>query len=224
MSSALPKKAKSAKKILPSKGPSREVARGRGRPIGDRAAQRAKLLKAAMSVIAEEGYAGASLRKVADRAGFTTGAVTYYFDNKESMMAAAAEHMFDEFDLLLRPARRAVDIRLAFERWFTRMATDSELFLVNTQLVAHASQEPLCAEVLARRYTRYRENLAAVIEAQQKAGSVRADLRADLLSDQLCALADGWMMTMRIEPERLAPARLEALLEMVIAYLTPPAA
>ena len=62
--------------------------RGRGRPVGDRDAKRKELLGAAISVIAQDGFAGASLRKVAERAGCSTGTVTYYFANKEEMMAA----------------------------------------------------------------------------------------------------------------------------------------
>src|SRR5689334_4432055 len=62
------------------------IARGRGRPAGDREAKRADLLKAAIAVIAQDGFAGASLRKVAQRAGCTTGAVTYYFANKREMV------------------------------------------------------------------------------------------------------------------------------------------
>ncbi|WP_414694373.1 TetR family transcriptional regulator, partial [Phenylobacterium sp.] len=40
----------------------------RGRPVGDRDARRAELLAAAIAVIAQEGYAGTSLRKVAEQA------------------------------------------------------------------------------------------------------------------------------------------------------------
>src|SRR5690606_29762340 len=68
-----------------------EPRRPRGRPAGDRTAKRAELLKAAASVIAQEGYTGASLRKVAQRAGCTTGAVTYYFANKRELVVALAE-------------------------------------------------------------------------------------------------------------------------------------
>ena len=70
----------------------------RGRPIGDREAKSGELIEAARYVIAREGYAGASLRKVAARAGCSTGAVTYYFANKEAMVATVAEALFDEFD------------------------------------------------------------------------------------------------------------------------------
>lgn len=62
----------------------------RGRPIGDREAKSGELIEAARYVIAREGYAGASLRKVTARAGCSTGAVTYYFANKEAMVATVA--------------------------------------------------------------------------------------------------------------------------------------
>lgn len=70
-------------RIMRSDGDIEQVST-RGRPIGDREAKREALLRAASSVIAEEGYASASLRKVAKSAGYTTGAVTYYFANKKS--------------------------------------------------------------------------------------------------------------------------------------------
>src|ERR1700761_2106475 len=77
----------------PEEAPAR---RGRGRPVGDHEAKRNEILQAAISVIARDGYAGASLRKVAQEAGCTTGAVTYYFEHKEAKARALAENLFDE--------------------------------------------------------------------------------------------------------------------------------
>src|SRR5215471_17583898 len=87
--------------------------RRRGRPVGDREARRTELLNAAISVIAQEGPAEASLRKVAERAGCSTGAVTYYFANREEMMAAVIESQFDMFDAMLKVSDgdNKVDIR-----------------------------------------------------------------------------------------------------------------
>ena len=48
-----------------------DTAGRRGRPTGDHEAKRRELLRAATSVIAEEGLANTSLRKVARRAGCT---------------------------------------------------------------------------------------------------------------------------------------------------------
>jgi AcrR family transcriptional regulator len=197
------------------------VSRGRGRPVGDRTAQRTKLLKAVMAVIAEEGYVGASLRKVAQRAGFTTGAVSYYFDNKEAMIVAAAEYLFDEFDTMLRTLRRSAGLGEGAERWLVRMS-DRQLWLANLQLLAYAAQEPRCAEVFARRYGRYRENYSAVVANWQKLGQIRDDLPADILTDQLCAIADGWMMMLPIEPERFSPDHVEKLINALVTLVAPP--
>lgn len=123
----------------------------RGRPTGDHAAKRAELLKAAASVIAQEGYANTSLRKVAERAGCTTGAVTYYFAHEEKLVVALAES-------------------------------------------------------------------GATRQAQ---GSVRDDIPADLLADQLSALGNGWMTTLPFTPEKLAPSRAPAFVDCAMVMISP---
>ena len=89
----------------------------RGRPVGDRDAKRSELLAAAIAVIAQEGYAGATMRKVAQHAGCTTGAVTYYFANKEEMVSAVAQTLFDKVDALLDIDLDQVDIKSLIEQW-----------------------------------------------------------------------------------------------------------
>src|SRR5215470_20047519 len=113
-------------------------ARKRGRPVGDRQARNGELLAAARHVIAREGYGGASLRKVAKRAGFTTGAVTYYFANKEAMVAAVAEALFDEFDGWLKSAL-VIDIPAIFEHFihWTKSGR-GDAWLVSLQLLVQA--------------------------------------------------------------------------------------
>ena len=175
-----------------------------------------------MSVIAEHGYADASLRKVAQHAGYTTGAVTYYFANKEALLVAVTEQMFDQFDTLLQPGEGGHDIKAAFKVWLERMGSDADLWLVEFQLLAHARHEPACAAIFQRRYARYRRVLTETIETHQKNGTVRDDIPADLLADQLSAIGDGWMMMLPIEPERFEPSRIEALLDSLVTMLAPP--
>ncbi len=197
----------------------------RGRPVGDRDARRADLLKAAIRVIAQEGFAGASLRKVAQRAGCTTGAVTYYFENKEAMVVALAESLFDQYDALLEQGRERVDIRTGIQRWLDwTKADDPDTWLVGFQLLAYARSEPRLAAVYQRRYAQYRAGLASIVAAGQRQGLIRGDIAADLLADQISAMADGWMMMLPIEPERFQPKRVKALLDATIAMLAPPAA
>jgi AcrR family transcriptional regulator len=193
-----------------------------GRPPGDRDAKKTELLKAAMSVIAQEGYGGASLRKVAERAGCTTGAVTYYFANKEEMLTAVAESLFDEFDGLLEAHRDRIDVKALLEHGMNRTkGKSSNLWLVLFQMLAHARHEAAFATVVQKRYARFRDTLTAILERGQKEGTIRSDIPADLLADQLSAISDGWMMMFPIEPERFRPKRLRELLDGVARLVGP---
>lgn len=200
----------------------RPVRRGRGRPVGDREGRRAELLDAAMKVIAEEGFAAASLRRVAQRAGCTTGAVSYYFANKEAMMAALIESRFDQFDKLLDfDVDDAAGVRLSFERWFDITTAEDAVWVAGLQLLAYARHEPALAATYQRRYAHYRDVFARILASGQEHGWVRRDIPADLLADQLSAMGDGWMMLYPIEPERFGPERVKALLDATMAIIAP---
>jgi AcrR family transcriptional regulator len=199
------------------------IARGRGRPVGDREAKRSQLLEAAIAVIAEEGIANTSLRKVAQRAGCTTGAVTYYFANKEAMMVAVVESRFDYYDAVQAAGGAPADLRSGLERWLEITNSDDiGGWITGLQLIAYARNEPALADVYQRRYKTYRERFTSAIERAQARGSIRDDIPADLLADQLSAMGDGWMMMMPVEPERFQPDRVKALLDAVVTLVSPP--
>lgn len=208
--------------IHPCSKEAKPVAR-RGRPVGDREAKRAGLLNAAISVIAEEGYGGASLRNVAKRAGCTTGAVTYYFANKDEMVTAVAESLWDVFDDLLRGSEDRVDILAGLERWMDWTNADNpDPWLAQIQLLAHARHEPAFAVVYAQRGARYRRALTSAVKKGQREGALRDDIAADLLADQINAIADGWTIASPIDPSRFRPKRLRALLEATMIMISPP--
>ena len=173
-------------------------------------------------MIAREGYGGASLRKVAEHAGCTTGAVTYYFANKEEMFTAVAQGLFDEFDSLLVVTQDRIDLKTILEQWMDRTnAAASDLWLVLFQLLAHARHEPAFAAVVQQRYARFRHTFASILERGQREGTIRSDISADLLADQFSAVSDGWMMMFPIEPQRFKPKRLRALLDAAVRLIAP---
>ena len=200
-----------------------EPAARRGRPVGDHNAKRAELLSAAITVIAHEGYAGASMRKVAQQAGCTTGAVTYYFANKEEMVTAVAQSLFDEIDTLLEINQERIDIKAIVGQWLDSIGGDEPNgWLAWLQLLAHARHEPAFASVIKQRYARFRQVFTSVLEKGQSQGLIRTDIAADLLADQVSAISDGWMMMMPIEPERFSAERGQSLLNALITMIAPP--
>lgn len=197
--------------------------RKRGRPVGDREARSGELVAAARAVIAREGYGGATLRKVAQQAGATTGAVSYYFENKEAFVLAVAESLFDEFDAWLAAQGDSCDPQTlcnSLINWTT--LGGSEAWLVCLQLLVGARGDPSLAAAIARRNARFMANLATVLERGQAQGLIRRDFPADVLADQLSAMADGWALTYPLEPARFAHGRIKHLAASAAAMLAPP--
>lgn len=195
----------------------------RGRPVGDREAQRRKMLRAGIRVLAKEGYGGASLRKVAREAGHTTGALTYYFADKESLVRGIIDYMFDSFDRLVETGEDIGDHRSRYRRWI-ELNSHSDGWLAGFQLLANARHEPSFAEVYRERYLRYRQRLAEMVAKQQAAGTVRNDIPAAILADHLSSVGDGWMVMLPIEAERFEPEHLDTLIESVIRLIQAPGA
>ena len=197
-------------------------ARRAGRPTGDHTAKRGELLRAATAVIAEDGFANASLRKVAERAGCTTGAVTYYFANKDDLVRQLVESRFDDYDAMAETSLAETDIKGLLEAWLTTITDDTEFWPVMFELLAHARHNPPFAALIEARYARFRERCTVMLAEGQARGSVRDDILAELLADQLSAIGDGWMLMLPIEPARFTPARARALVDSVIALIAPP--
>jgi len=197
--------------------------RRRGRPVGDREARSGELVAAARAVIAQEGYGAATLRKVAEAAGATTGAVSYYFENKQAMVLAVAESLFDEFDAWLLAQGDACDPKALCNSlliWTT--LGGSEAWLICLQLLVGARGDTALAGAIARRNARFIANLTALLERGQAQGLIRRDFPADVLADQLSAMGDGWALTYPLEPERFAHGRIQHLADSAAAMLAPP--
>lgn len=76
--------------------------------------RRAALLAAATEVFAEVGFAGATVRRIADEAGVATGTLYNYFPNKEALLLGIAKALREEHERNLPQAELNVDGLEAF--------------------------------------------------------------------------------------------------------------
>lgn len=72
-----------------------------------RTARKAQIVTAAIDVIAEVGFARASIRKIADRVGVAMSAVLYHFGSKDNLVDAIVEHMYRTMLTEVAPAVEA---------------------------------------------------------------------------------------------------------------------
>ena len=71
-----------------------------------------EILAAALTVFTRDGFAGARLDEIADRAGCTKGTIYVYFDSKEELFRAVVRQ-------LIKPQYRAVDVTLTDDKMDT---------------------------------------------------------------------------------------------------------
>ncbi|TAM51890.1 MAG: DUF1956 domain-containing protein [Paraburkholderia sp.] len=67
---------------------------------------RLRIIHAAIELFGEHGFVAASTREIAARAGVNAPALQYYFENKEGVYQACAEHLAAEVWVIFEPAVR----------------------------------------------------------------------------------------------------------------------
>lgn len=98
-------------------------------------ATRAQILDAAQMVILEEGYAAASTRRVAARAGLKPSLVHYYFPTTDDLLLALSKRGADESDKMIEQALASDDpVR---ELW--RFLTDTSRTAMALEFMALAN-------------------------------------------------------------------------------------
>jgi len=61
-----------------------------------------KLLKCAKEEFMEKGFAGASLRSICGKAGVTTGALYFFFEDKDDLFCQIVGDLMDRLDVIIR--------------------------------------------------------------------------------------------------------------------------
>ncbi|MGA4849587.1 TetR/AcrR family transcriptional regulator [Streptomyces sp. G5(2025)] len=109
-------------------------------PKQDRSrATRLKLLEAAVSCLAEHGWAGSTVSVVAERAGVSRGAAQHHFPTREDLFTAAVEYVAEQRSTALRalPAQDPASVVAALVDLYT-----GPLFRAALHLWVAASNEP----------------------------------------------------------------------------------
>jgi AcrR family transcriptional regulator len=170
-------------------------------------------MRAVVQCVSEEGFERTTMRKIAERAGVSTGMLSYYFRNKRELVNAAMLETFgnsasriDETTSSTFGPRR---LETLLKQWF--LSTEPELpsrdFLLRVR--AAALSEPEIREQLGASRAASRSKLERSIRAGIESAHYRSDLDAALAADLVYGLMIGWRTILDVEPEHgLRVARL----------------
>jgi AcrR family transcriptional regulator len=167
---------------------------------------RARLMDSAAAVAAARGIERASLDEVAERAGFTKGAVYANFASKEdlflSMLDAHFEARLAELDRIMSTeADPDAQAREAAHGLMRVLAAHPEWHRLFFEFAVHATRNEAFREQLVARYGGLRERLADLLAQRVERLGIDPVLPSDEVAAMAFAMANGMALERLLEPE-----------------------
>jgi AcrR family transcriptional regulator len=188
---------------------------------------RAELLETAAAVFAQRGYEGASVEEIAERAGYSHGAVYSNFAGKadlflavfEEYMAGRARELAATQAGLEQSAPLELRARALADQWMERFAADPESFLLHMEFIARAGREPELAERFGTRSAALREAIATYIAHYQEEEGVEAPLSPADLALVLRSLGIGLAVEALVSPSAVRDDLYGDFVELLVMML-----
>ena len=178
--------------------------------------RREEIAEAAWRVIEREGPTGADLREIAREASYTTGIITYYFQDKRELMTFAFGLLVDRSTARMARASAEAGLMEALAQVLPLDEERRREATVWLALVSASLTDPQLAEGLRLRYQQAREAMLPVFRMTLE--EVRGEDPEDI-GDELLAVVDGITVDALSDPERYPPGRQLALLHQALVRL-----
>ena len=175
--------------------------------------RREQMLRAAMDVIVERGYADTRIADVAERTGTSPALVIYYFKTRDQLLTEAIRYSEDTW--YAEFLRRLETIPTAAGRLTELIGmnclpgADPEphsYWLLWLDLWALSPRNPGVAAVREKSDERWREAIRSIVVAGQEAGEF-SSVDADDFTITLSALLDGFAVQIALDDPAVPPQR-----------------
>jgi TetR/AcrR family transcriptional regulator, transcriptional repressor of bet genes len=186
--------------------------------VVDHEERRAELGAAVWRLASREGLEAVTVRRVADEAGWSTGAVVHYFSDKEELLLFAFRTVADRVGRRLAAAEERTDEPLELARtWLVQgLPLDAERraeVRVWFAFLGLALARPAFARAQRLTYRAWRRRVADLLEEAQRRGQVRADVDCAAAAAALVAVVDGLAIQSTFEPRALGGQRQAEILD-----------
>ncbi|HXV05482.1 MAG TPA: TetR/AcrR family transcriptional regulator [Solirubrobacterales bacterium] len=178
---------------------------------------REQLLDAATRVFAQRGYQGASMNEIAAEAGFSKGALYWNFESKEDLFFALLDERVDRPLRALFKEGIAPPGEDASDFFSVLLATNRELALLFHEYSAMAVRDPKLGAKFVERNRKLRTEIAAAIEARNKALGIPLTIPAEQIATAVIGLAHGLSVDQLTDPESVPSDLIGQILSMIEA-------
>lgn len=186
--------------------------------VVDHEQRREELAAAVWRLAAHEGLESVTVRRVADEAGWSTGALVHYFSDKEELLLFAFRTVADRVGrrMAATEARTADPLELARAMLAEGLPLDRERqeeVRVWFAFLGLALTRPALARAQRVTYRSWRDRVAEHLCAAQRDGAIRPGADAAAEAAALVALVDGIAVQASFEPRRFPAARQRELVD-----------
>ncbi|WP_153534508.1 TetR/AcrR family transcriptional regulator [Streptomyces sp. RB17] len=158
--------------------------------------RRAEIVGAALEVIAERGYRGASLAAVAERVGLTQQGLLHYFPTKDALLVAVLQER-DRWDAVPDTQWR-VDLLASLVEYNAMRPAIIQTF--SALLGESVTEGHPARSYFTERYVRVRESMAAVLRTEY-GDRLPNGLTPERTAPLLVAVMDGLQYQWLLDPE-----------------------
>jgi TetR/AcrR family transcriptional repressor of bet genes len=187
--------------------------------------RRQLILDAAAACITEFGIEGATMKRVAARAGVSTGMIAYYFEDKNKLMTETLSSAASRFRGRLSEAAGAAPGLLRLQKIFELSFPSAGEALHSRwplwlAFASEAPRNPDLGSQLEERIATVRADLVRCAAAAIGSGDLRTIASAEEVADLLLALYHGLGALITIQGEETATERAFRLQELALRLLS----
>jgi AcrR family transcriptional regulator len=140
-----------------------------------------KIVQAAFDIVARRGVDQLTLAEAGEEAGYSRALPAHYFENREALLAAVAEHAVNNY------RRRLVERKVPTDDGIHSLLATIAFYIDDSrgwpkklrafhEVMNAGLRWPAIAEVVARLNREWIERIAAQIRAAQQHGDIRGDI------------------------------------------------
>ena len=176
--------------------------------------RRAELIDAALSIIAERGFAETTVARICDAAGVSRGLISHYFAGKDALLLEAYRRLSHELETETAKAMRGQDgdpvsrLRALVEVSFRPPVFDPHKMSAWLAFWSAARASAAMNRLNRELYRGYRASVTRLMAEAARERGVALDAHG--AATALTALIDGLWLELTLDSEAFGPDRAEA--------------
>jgi AcrR family transcriptional regulator len=187
--------------------------------------RRHELGQAVWRVIRRDGIEAASVRKVADEAGWSAGALRHYFSTQSELLSFAIQMVVERIEARVGALKPPADPRRAVEERLHQLLPLDEERRAENEVWLAFSGRALVDPRLRARYEQVDEELRVAcrraLEELRSGGRLRPSLDLRLEAARLHGLLDGLAFQAAMRADRMSPRLIRSVLGRHLDSLDP---